>query len=120
MKKLFFILLAVISFASTEAFAQEVRGVETKVVSNRDSEGDEYQSFAFTNMNSIAVCVEVELCRHTPKFRAGVLDEDKGVVDRKSFVLQPNETYMWRKFYNNMWSARIDEYYVTYKAFKLQ
>ena len=111
--------MAVMSFVSIEAFAQEVRGVETKTITNTDSDGAEYSSFAFTNMNSITVCVDAELNRHTEKrdpWNQYKITENKGVVDRKSFTLRPGETYVWRKFYD----YSISDYYVTYKAFKLQ
>lgn len=130
MKKLFFILMAVMSFISIEAFAQEVRGVETRIVIY---EGPEYThdkiynrwaAFEFTNLNSITVSVDATLY-HTKA----------GVRTKKSFVLQPGESYRWKhekesttltngatyfKVYDGSTWYHENYYYVEYKAFKLQ
>lgn len=133
MKKLFFILLAVMSFASIEAFAQEVRGVETRIVIYEgpeygDSHNNRWAAFEFTNLNSITVSVDATL-HHT----------EAGVRSKKSFVLQPGESYRWKhekedtsikgyspskcsnfKVYSRSTWDYENYYYVEYKAFKLQ
>lgn len=136
MKKLFFILMAVMSFISIEAFAQEVRGVETRIVIYEGSEYrrsyssdtniyDRWAAFEFTNLNSITVSVDATL-HHTKA----------GVRSKKSFVLQPGESYRWKheneyaptngysgynfRVYNDSTWERENYYYVEYKAYKLQ
>lgn len=132
MKKLFFILMAVMSLISIEAFAQEVRGVETRIVIY---EGPKYvdrfnrwynrwAAFEFTNLNSITVSVDATL-HHT----------EAGVRSKKSFVLQPGESYRWKhekectalgandttfKAYDDRTWYHEQYYYVEYKAYKLQ
>ena len=137
MKKLFFILMVVMSFISIEAFAQEVRGVETRIVIYKGSEYrynfssdkniyDRWAAFEFTNLNSITVSVDATL-HHTKA----------GVRSKKSFVLQPGESYRWKhenesasinngysnstfKVYNDSTWEYENYYYVEYKAYKLQ
>ena len=139
MKKLFFILMVVMSFISIEAFDHEVRGVETRIVIY---EGIEYRygssdwcktwaAFEFTNLNSIAVSVDATLHHNVA-----------GIRSKKSFILQPGESYRW-KHENESYSHKntygytdytnhfrtngqttswpdADRYYVEYKAYKLQ
>ena len=138
MKKLFFILMAVMSCVSIESFAQEVRGVETRIVIYEGSEYrrsyssdkniyDRWAAFEFTNLNSITVSVDATL-HHTKA----------GVRSKKSFVLQPGESYRWKheqestlidqkrsdysnfKIYDKSVWIWENYYYVEYKAFKLQ
>lgn len=132
MKKLFFILMAVMSCVSIESFAQEVRGVETRIVIYKGPEyGDwkhsyyRWAAFEFTNLNSITVSVDATL-HHT----------EAGVRSKKSFVLQPGESYRWKheKEYTKLNNGNGSEftlyddstwkyeryYYVEYKAYKLQ
>ncbi len=138
MKKLFFILMVVMSFFSTNAVAQEVRGVETRIVIYEGSEYrynssynstdkniyDRWAAFEFTNLNSITVSVDATL-HHTKA----------GVRSKKSFVLQPGESYRWKhenesasigyyystfKVYNDSTWDYENYYYVEYKAYKLQ
>ena len=135
MKKLFFILMVVMSFISIEAFAQEVRGVETRIVIYKGSTYrrdfisskdifDRWAAFEFTNLNSITVSVDATL-HHT----------EAGVRSKKSFVLQPGESYRWKhekectalgpndttfKAYDDRTWYHEQYYYVEYKAYKLQ
>ena len=91
MKKLFYILLAVMSFVSINAFAQEVRGVETRIVIyegptyDKSSGYNTWAAYEFTNLNSIPVCVDATLHNNMA-----------GVRSKKSFVLQPGESYLWK------------------------
>ena len=137
MKKLFFILMAVMSCVSIESFAQEVRGVETRIVIYEgptyirycnilgNASFNRWAAFEFTNLNSITVSVDATL-HHTKA----------GVRSKKSFVLQPGESYRWKheneyaptngysdynfKVYNDSTWECENYYYVEYKAFKLQ
>ena len=111
MKKLFFILMAVMSFISIEAFAQEVRGVETKVsiyYGPQYNGGRTWAAYAFTNANTFPVFVDAELYRsksgdhYTYYVVAGasvshVIDRSfPMLISTKSFVLNPGETYLWK------------------------
>lgn len=134
MKKLFFILMAVMSLISIEAFAQEVRGVETRIVIyegpgyvgryNINRWHNRWAAFEFTNLNSFTVSVDATL-HHT----------EAGVRSKKSFVLQPGESYRWKhekectalgsnnttfKAYDDRTWNHEQYYYVEYKAYKLQ
>lgn len=131
-----FLAFTALFFLSTfNTFAQEVRGVETKLVKY---EGQEYQiypkyynqwfGYSFFNMNSITVSVDAEL----------YVDGKK--VMEKSFVLKSKEEYILKYFgsdrfqvYGNFsvrekqgigyeWKDSFYpvDTYVTYKAFKLQ
>ena len=135
MKKLFFILMAVMSCVSIESFAQEVRGVETRIVIYEgpkytlDKIYNRWAAFEFTNLNSITVSVDATL--HNTK---------AGVRSKKRFVLQPGESYRWKheeerilvessrsynvystfQVYNDSTWSGEKYYYVEYKAYKLQ
>ncbi len=136
MKKLFFILVAVMGFVSTEAFAQEVRGVETRRViyngpryyySNSpgtDNYSTEYYGWELKNRNSITVSVDVELRAQNP-FAGG---EGK-VIKKQTVILAPNESYIFKReehrctHVERSWddhNNKISEYFVVYKAYKLQ
>ena len=146
MKKLFFILMAVMSFISIEAFAQEVRGVETKVSIYDGSKYDggyTWAAYAFTNANTFPVFVDAELyrskSRDTYMYYVVVSASVSNIIDRsfpmlistKSFVLNPGETYLWKheqEYDGNYYSFQsgseswenADKYFVKYKAYKLQ
>lgn len=120
-----------ICFASSTIFAQEVRGVESKLVvydgpKYRDSY-TEYYGYSFLNMNSIPVSVDVELYEQ-------IDDGTTTLISTKSFVLQANESYIWKHEDNNAFRVhsrysstvphyyrgnRELKYYVKYKAYKL-
>ena len=123
------------SVFSTNVFAQlqEVRGIETrrviyegpsyKVIGLDDHGYDnKYYGWEFVNRNSISVSVDIELCvKYTYR------DE---VIKTKSIVLKPGEKYILKfedytvagvennKYF--MGSTTLDDYYVKYKAYKLQ
>lgn len=116
MKKLFFILMAVMSCVSIESFAQEVRGVETKVSiyygPHYERRGDErrtWAAYAFTNANTFPVFVDAELYRSKSSDdnlvyiiaaavgSAQIIDHSfPMLISTKSFVLNPGETYLWK------------------------
>lgn len=124
MKKVILFLVAVILFAAN-VNAQEVHGVETKLVCtydcNPDGSWDNWNdngvtkypcfSYEFTNRNSIPVSVEVEL--------HGVDDKDI-IMATKSFVLESGESYVFKVSSKGV-AKYIDHnyFYVTYKAYKL-
>lgn len=146
MKKLFFILMAVMSFISIEAFAQEVRGVETKVSiydGPKYDGGYTWAAYAFTNANTFPVFVDAELYRSKPSeyiyditvppaCANCIIDQSfPKLISTKSFVLNPGETYLWKheqesnggyyrfKSDSESW-GNADKYFVKYKAYKLQ
>ena len=149
MKRVFFILIVVLC-TTIGVMAQEVHGIESKMVCTYDCNPDgswnswgqnlgyrnyEHEplfSYEFTNMNSIPVSVEVELyhyeyikeVRYTKIY-------DYVLKGTKSFVLQSGESYVWKNG-NERGIARHNpplstwhddghkDYYVVYKAYKLQ
>ncbi len=98
MKKLFVMLVVMLGF-TTQLYAQnEVRGVETKVAKYQgsyysvgDTESNEWFGYSFTNMNSIPVSVDAELYEHS-----GSVYEPTRLTETKSFILQPQESYIWK------------------------
>ncbi len=135
MNKAVFIFCLAFSLFATYSFAQEVHGIETKKVCIRACNPDgtlqgyenntpgyydqyrdarysgdyyyPYYAFKFTNMNTFTASVEAELYR------------DEKLVDTKYFVLKSNESYDWKPFDGKgCWA--IYDYYVKYKAYKLQ
>ncbi len=116
---------------TTSAFAQEVRGVETRFVKNGEtlylsaSKEDAY-NVEFTNRNSITVSVTVELWQAAVEARGYFSAKPEKLVATKEIVLDPGESYIWDlgrnyffsdgKLYNSIWEV----FYVKYKAYKLQ
>lgn len=149
MKKIIMLFCMAIGLFATSAFAQEVRGVETR---RADYAGDEYYTlycygrnydhedgksnlyigFEFKNLNSISVSVTIEVY-----LKGGNKDGSDKLIDTKDIVLKNNETYIHkypkiRKYqgvpdysgdndYRAMRGrAEAEKYYVKYKAYKLQ
>ena len=125
--KRMFLVLTVVLCVTVNILAQEVHGVESKMVCiyncNPDGTWDwwggynnikrPYFGYEFTNLNSIPVSVEVELY-----YGSSILGFD--LFSTKSFVLKSGESYIFMTS-----SCGIDEYsehkhyYVKYKAYKL-
>lgn len=132
MKKIMAVLIVLMCFASTNAFAQlnEVRGVQTRVVEYQDNDGETRHGFEFKNENSYAVWVEAELWMSSYILNAGYYNESKiegGIKDTKSFTLNTRETYVWKcgdkTYYAPGYQYRVDaynKYYVKYKAYKTE
>ena len=119
------------SLFATSAFAQlqEVRGIETRRV---EYDGPSYKAFCgpsdystkyygweFHNLNSIKVSVDIELW-----VNYGL---DKVKVATKTIVLKPNEKYIFKqedisalKKHELNINYTIEDYYIEYKAYKLQ
>lgn len=148
MKKIIMLFCMAIGFFATSVFAQEVRGVETrlaeyvgdaykvKVQASSSSYAyettkTEYYGFELTNKNSIPVSVSVEIYERTEK-------GDK-LVATKDVVLKSEESYIMKqpklkKFYDGnpyCGGYTVDKliaegkkyanyFYVKYNAFKLQ
>lgn len=145
MKKTFFIFCIAMSLFAVSVFAQEVRGVETRVAvyygveyeyGDQSYDGfkpqgrsNEYYGFEFKNRNSISVSVTIKIYK----------DDGRSLVSQKEVVLGPNESYIMKKpeikKYNtrsyqgdiNLGQATAENgrklaqsYIMEYKAFKLQ
>lgn len=136
MKRLL-LCLAVVIIATVNVLAQEVHGVESRMVCTYDcnpdgsfsfwfkSSRDGYPtypwfSYEFTNMNSIPVSVEVELYEAHKDSYGRLIDYH--IKATKSFVLKSNESYIWKNSDNRgiADSRNRDDYYIKYKAYKLQ
>ena len=146
MKKIFMCLVVMLGFATTDLYAQsEVRGVETKLVIYGGPEYEDWKEvgyrsvqenrnewfgFEFYNMNGIPVSIDVELCYMDYHYGS----QRKNVVTKKTFVLGSQESYIWKFEDNNnfqayykghqrtkpgIWNSNT-EYYVEYKAYKLE
>jgi hypothetical protein len=141
-----FLILAVVLFATTNVMAQEVHGVESKMVCtyncNPDGSWEQWKlgredmnpwfGYQFTNLNSIPVSVEVELYKKQKIRVSSNSSEHKDefiLVATKSFVLKSNESYVFKTEERGIdcyqcinaysWIGH-DYYYVKYKAYKLQ
>ena len=124
-KSLFLLLGALWCLAATDLFAQnEVRGVETRRViydgPNYRDMYTEYYGFEFSNRNSIPVSVSIELWCNSSGY------EDPILVTTKDVVLDPGEKYILKQENNSIFwvhdgnSLNISDYYVKYKAYKLE
>jgi len=131
--KRMFLILTVMLCATVCVIAQEVHGVETRMVCTSDCnpngswdgwgkytyssyEHMPWFSYEFTNMNSIPVSVEVEL--YNKKIYNNKTEYI--LIATKSFVLESRESYIFKTHEEGIdWYERHDEYYVKYKAYKL-
>lgn len=145
MKKILVLIFSVVCIM-TNVNAQEVRGVETKLVKYHGSEYD-YESYSgsyagtsdlwfgysFRNMNSIPVSVDIELYADVkPDYFADQYVEK--LLTTKTIVLEPGEEYIFKQESNSAmrvflesreprdapYNWQSENYRVTYKAYKLQ
>lgn len=137
MKKTLLLVCLTLSMFATSAFAQEVRGIETRRVTYQgpryndigSSYYDTYYGFEFRNLNSIKVSVDIEL------YQQGEKNNPDKLIDTKSIVLNPDETYVYKRESDNSFRKGnkddgyscaggyhndIHYFYVRYKAYKLQ
>lgn len=144
MKKVFLFLVTTMLFAAN-VNAQEVHGVESKMVCtyecNPNGSWDNWKyggedkhpwfAYEFTNLNSIPVSVEVELY-HKEIVKRGQDPfshlYDYKVIATKSFVLKSGESYIFKngeygigRYSYNDYSGYVSyqDYYIKYKAYKL-
>lgn len=141
MKKVIFMFCMAMSLFATNAFAQmqEVRGIETRRVvyegprySHYDNYYTTYYGFEFHNMNSVSVSVDIELYLQKDGTDSWGKQKPDELITTKTVVLRPGETYVFkresdqsfRKGYRDdgysIGGHSIQEFYVTYKAYKLQ
>lgn len=126
------VLCMVMGLSTINTFAQqleEVRGVRTRVVKYELSDDEKYykqdslHGFEFKNENNYTVWCEVELV--TPGFKKfNFKYVEGGIVDKKSFTLKPEESYIWKcgpKMLDDIgynYLDCIDDFYVKYTAYK--
>lgn len=126
-------LFMIMCLFTTNAFAQEVRGIETRYVKAGATTEETcycYESHSisknvydlynveFTNYNSIPVSVTLEL------YESG----SESPHQTKDIILEPKESYVWKIKYKKSNQGLWDGcdcntkryYYVKYKAYKLQ
>lgn len=136
MKRLFVFMIVVLSFIVNDAYAQEVRGVETRLANFEEkqvsqSQYEYYLDYEFYNMNSCDVSVDAELYRARTERHNYVLYCNNQLISTKSFVLKAGESYVWRSVFSYFYSGDklnkiesktsgfLTSYYVKYKAFRL-
>ena len=149
MKKILVLIFSVVCIM-TNVNAQEVRGVETKLVKYHGSEYNYYDKysgynssrgtsdlwfgFSFRNMNSIPVSVDIELYADVKQNYSANQYVEK-LQTTKTIVLEPGEEYIFKResdsamkvFYESREPRDVPyvdgwtkNYRVTYKAYKLQ
>ena len=132
--KRFFLILTVLLYTTVNVLAQEVHGVESKMVctydcnpngtwanwgSNLDENRGEghfpWFAYEFTNLNSISVSVEVELYHQVLKHKEYTYNSDKDlyeyeIVATKSFVLKSGESYVFKTSENGIDFYKFNPY----------
>ena len=114
MKRICFILMLLVSLLPISAIAQEIRGVEIKIVTyegkDRDGNVCHWAAFEFVNKNSIPVSVDAELFRSKPvgddyvqyyDYSSTYPQQDNShiyprLISAQSFILKPDESYLWK------------------------
>lgn len=144
MKKILVLIFSVVCIM-TNVNAQEVRGVETKLVKYHGSEYENYPGtsdlwfgYSFRNMNSIPVSVDIELYADVEqKIDFNNYQYVEKLLTTKTIVLEPGEEYIFKResddamkvfsrdapLYKSIYGNSTDNrknYRVTYKAYKLQ
>ena len=145
MKKILVLIFSVVCIM-TNVNAQEVRGVETKLVKYHGSEynykygkysssypgtSDLWFGYSFRNMNSIPVSVDIEL--YADVKQDYTYEYVEKLLTTKTIVLEPGEEYIFKRESDDAMKVFLDgesrdaprtdwrrNYRVTYKAYKLQ
>lgn len=132
MKKNMIVFAIMLCLTSINVFAQEVRGIETRRVIYEGSDyscGNEYYGWELTNRNSCTVSLDITL-----SFQGGVFGTDYDVtsvppqiVKTQSILLNAGETYIFKREEHHSTRVKcndsgydISQYYIEYKAYKLQ
>lgn len=128
-----FLIIAAMLLATANFMAQEVHGIESRMVCTYDCNPNgswdwwgggkkPWFSYQFTNQNSIPVTVEIELYKYSFSTHEFVLSKTK------SIVLQSHESYVWKGENEkgvapysgfNLAMEGHEGHYVKYKAYKL-
>lgn len=126
MKKFIIILSILLGMTAIESFAQtQVRGIETRRIiyegpiydAGFGEKSTRYYGWEITNHNSITVSVEIELWCQT---------EDGGqIVKTQDIILKSKETYIFKREEHECTrvdyrGSPISNYYIKYKAYKLE
>ena len=138
------VLTVLMCLASTNVFAQEVRGIETRRVvydggkrysyiydyNYHSTYSTKYYGWEFKNLNSCAVSVDISMYRqaHLEGPSYDPINVPAQVIATKTVVLQSGETYIFKNECSfteaisqyGYEKEDIQNYYVDYKAFKLQ
>ena len=109
----------------------EVRGVETRRVvyngpeyryysTHHDEQSTEYYGFEFYNRNSIPVSVSIELWWQGEKLTL-ITTKDVVLGTGEKYILKQEQASYFRVHINyGHTNTGIDQYYVKYKAYKLE
>lgn len=125
------------SLFATNTYAQEVRGCTTRRVIYEGEEyskryssekSNRYYGWEIKNNNSIKVSVDITLYAQGAVYSNGYssVSEGKQEVKTQSIILKPGESYIFKR--EEHCSTRVDydcdhpisNYFIEYKAFKLQ
>ena len=114
MKRICFIFTLLVFLLPICTMAQEIRGVEIKIITyegeDRDGEVCHWAAFEFVNKNSIPVSVDAELFRSKPegedydqryRYSSSMPEQDNShiyprLISAQSFILQPGDSYLWK------------------------
>jgi hypothetical protein len=106
---------------STTGFV-EVKGVETRWEKYKGDDNKDYWGVSFTNKNTFAVTVEAELWR-APYVANNALFLTY-MVNTKSFMLQKDESYLWKldvdyyRGYYGGYNSSDFKLYIKFKAYR--
>ncbi len=133
MKKIVLFISLLFCLSSPDVWSQtQVRGIESRRViyagpeyHNGQDYSYDYYGWEFYNANSIPVSVDIELWS-----QAAYAGDDNQIVKTQSIILKPGEKYIFKREEHistravYKWSGLnrypISNYYVTYKAYKLE
>ena len=136
MKRFCFIFILLTSLVSISTTAQEIRGVEIKIVTyeGKDRNGDvcHWAAFEFVNKNSIPVSVDAELFRSKPNgedyeqrysFSTSLPKHDNShiyprLISAQSFILNPGESYLWKHETEQYYSSALRSYQSAFRSDK--
>ena len=132
MKKIIAVLSILLCLVSTNTFAQEVRGIETRRVKYDGPEyscgyncsSTKYYGWELTNRNSCTVSVDITLWSQA--MANDYNTKPASIVKTQTVILRAGETYVFKREEHK--STHVDayseypisSYYLEYKAYKLQ
>lgn len=133
MKKVKVLLAVLMCLASVSAIAQEVRGIETRRViydgpqysCGYNCNSTKYYGWEFTNRNFCTVSVDISLWSQSLANDYNTIPAS--IVKTQSVILESGETYVFKR--EEHCSTKVDysscgypisNYYVEYKAYRLQ
>lgn len=122
MKRICFIFTLLVFLLPICTIAQEIRGVEIKIITYKgDHRGEvcHWAAFEFVNKNSIPVSVDAELFRSKPEYDkynqrySSMPEQDNShiyprLISAQSFILQPGESYLWKHETESYYSTILE------------